>query len=152
MSERWLLAAVHLLGMGIGLGSIWARHRALRGELDRAGLGRVFAADNWWGLSAIVLFATGAMRAFGGLEKGTDYYLGNHLFLTKMGLIALILLLEIQPAVGLVKWRIALRKGIQPDTHAAGRFAAISAVQAVLLVGMVLMATGMARGYGSPKV
>ncbi len=29
MTIRWLLAALHLLALGIGLGAIWARGRAL---------------------------------------------------------------------------------------------------------------------------
>ena len=34
MTVRWLLAAVHLLALGVGLGAVWARGRALAGELD----------------------------------------------------------------------------------------------------------------------
>jgi putative membrane protein len=145
---RWLFAAVHLLGMGIGLGSAWARGRALRGALDEAGLGRVFYADNWWGVSALLLIGTGLVRAFGGVEKGSAYYLHNHLFLLKMTLLALILALELRPMVALIRWRMALRRGERPDTHLAKRFAATSSLQAILLVLMVLAATGMARGWG----
>jgi hypothetical protein len=45
MILRWLFAALHLLALGVGLGTVWARERALRGELDQAGLLRVFSAD-----------------------------------------------------------------------------------------------------------
>ena len=31
MTLRWLLAAVHLLALGIGLGAVWARARSLAG-------------------------------------------------------------------------------------------------------------------------
>ena len=34
MTIRWLLAAFHLLALGIGLESVWARGRALR-RLER---------------------------------------------------------------------------------------------------------------------
>ena len=148
MTTRWLMAALHLIGFGIALGPIWARARALRGTLDDAGLNRVFVADNWWGVSAIVLIGTGLVRAFGGLENGTSYYLGNHLFLTKMALVVLVLVLETVPMVALIRWRVAVRKGLAPDTHLAGRYARISAVQAALVLVIVLLATGMARGVG----
>src|SRR6266508_2832616 len=92
MMIRWIFATLHLLGLGIGLGAVWARGRALRGGLDRAGLGRVFHADAWWGIAAVLWIGTGLGRAFGGLEKGSTYYLQNHLFLTKMALLVLILL------------------------------------------------------------
>ena len=149
MTIRWIFAALHLLALGIGLGAVWARARALRGELNPAGLQRVFYADTFWGLSALLWIGTGLIRAFAGLEKGTDYYLHNHLFLTKMGLLFLILLLELGPMVGLIRWRTALRRGQPVDTSSARRYAAHSVVQAVLVVLMVLAATGMARGYGA---
>jgi putative membrane protein len=144
-----MMAALHLIGFGIALGPIWARARALRGTLDRAGVHRVLVADNWWGVSALVLIGTGLMRAFGGLEKGTGYYLGNHLFLTKMALVALVLALEIAPMVALMRWRLNVRRGVQPDTHRATRYATISTLQAVLLVIIVFLASGMARGLGA---
>ena len=93
MLLRWLFAALHLLGLGIGLGAVWARARALRGPLDAAGLRRVFYADGWWGVAAAVWIGTGLVRVIGGLEKGMDYYLQNHVFWGKMGLLLAILVL-----------------------------------------------------------
>jgi putative membrane protein len=145
---RWLFAAAHLLALGIGLGAVWVRGRALQAELDGAGLRRVFYADSWWGVAAVLWIGTGLVRAFGGLEKGSAYYLHNHLFWAKMTLLGLILALEIGPMVALVRWRVRLARGELPDTRAAGRFARISFLQAWLVVLMVLAATAMARGYG----
>jgi putative membrane protein len=150
MSIRWLFAALHLLGLGLGLGAVWARGRALRGELDVAGLRRVFYADTWWGVAALVWIGTGLVRAFGGLEKGSAYYLHNHLFWGKMTLLLMILILELSPMVTLIRWRTQVARGELPDIRAAARFARISFLQAALVVLMVLAATGMARGYGSP--
>ena len=146
---RWLLAVVHLLALGIGLGAVWARSRALRGPLDAAGLRRVFAADTWWGVSAGLWILTGLLRAFAGYEKGAAYYLHNHLFLTKMGLLLLVLALEVAPMAALIRWRAAVAKGTLPDTSSAPRFARTSTLQAVLVVLMVVAATGMARGFGT---
>ena len=148
---RWLFAAVHLLGLGIGLGSVWARARALSGDLDPRGLRRVFYADTWWGIAALLWIGTGLVRAFGGLEKGLPYYLHNHLFWGKMALLGLILLLEIRPMTTLIRWRSRQARGEQPDTSPATGLARVSFVQAVLVVLMVLAATGMARGYGGPN-
>jgi putative membrane protein len=145
---RWLFAALHLLALGIGLGAVWARAWALRGTLDTAGLKRVFYADTWWGIAAIVWIATGLVRAFGGLEKGSQYYLHNEFFRAKMTLLVIILLLEIAPMVALIRWRIQVAKGATPDTRAARRFAVISILEAVCVGLMVLCATAMARGYG----
>jgi putative membrane protein len=147
---RWIFAWLHLLGLGIGLGAVWARARAFGGPLDTAGLRRVVQADAWWGVAALIWIATGLVRVIGGLEKGTDYYLGNHVFWAKMSLLLIVLLLEVGPAVTLARWRAHLARGTQPDTAPAARFARISYVQAGLVLLMVLAATAMARGIGMP--
>lgn len=148
MTLSWLLASVHLLALGVGLGAVWVRNRALRGALDAAGLRRVFAADALWGVAAILWIGTGVWRAFGGVEKGAEYYLSNPLFHAKMGLLLVVLALEIGPAIAFVRWRRKLRAGEPVDTSLAPRYAGISTIQAVLVVGMVLAATAMARGMG----
>jgi putative membrane protein len=148
MEVKWLLAIVHLLGMAIGVGSVWARGRALAGTLDKPGISRVLTADNWWGLSAILLVVTGLLRAFAGYEKGTEYYVMNNFFNLKMALLIGIVLLEIWPMVTFIRWRIAGGRGQAVDTSRVSLFSWVSTVQAILLVVMVVFATGMARGFG----
>lgn len=146
---RWLLAAVHLLALGIGLGAVWARGRGLRQPLDAAGVQRVLHADTWWGIAAVVWIVTGLVRAFGSFEKGPAYYVHNHFFLTKMALLVLILALEVWPMVTFIKWRIRGARGATIDASAAPALARISFLEAALVVLMVLAATAMARGYGA---
>jgi putative membrane protein len=146
---RWLLAASHLLALGIGLGAVWVRGRALQQSLDTAAaFRRVFAADAGWGLAALLWLSTGLWRLLGGFEKGTAYYLQNHVFWTKMGLFLLVLILEIGPMVTLIQWRRQVGAGTLPDPSAARRMTRISFLQAGLIVLMVFAATAMARGYG----
>ena len=149
MTLRWFLATVHLLALGIGLGAVWVRGRGLKSALTPADLRRVFLADNMWALAALLWIGTGLWRLLGGVEKGTAYYLHNHIFLTKMGLLLLILILEVWPIVTLIRWRARAARGEQPDTRAAPLLARISFVQAWLVVLMVFAATAMARGIGA---
>ena len=148
MFLRWLFAALHLLALGIGMGAVWSRGRALHQPLDAAGLKWVFYADNWWGIAALLWIATGLVRAFAGFEKGTSYYVHNGLFLAKMGLFGLLFILEVRPMMTLIKWRGSAARGEAIDTASAPTFARISYVQAGLIALMVLAATAMARGYG----
>ena len=141
----WLLAALHLFALGIGLGAIVNRGAALRGNLDANGVRRVLNADTAWGIAAMLWIATGLLRAFGGFEKGSSYYLDNHVFLAKMGLLALILALEISPMITFIRWR---RRDAVIDAARAPALARISFVQAALIVLMVFAATAMARGIG----
>jgi putative membrane protein len=148
VTARWLAASLHLLALGIGLSAVWVRGRALRSPLDLTTLRRAFLADNLWGLAALLWISTGLWRLLAGLEKGTGYYLQNHVFLTKMALLGLILLLELRPMITLIKWRAAVSRGQIPDTRAAASLARISFIQAGLVVLMVFAATAMARGVG----
>jgi putative membrane protein len=150
--ERIVLAALHLLALGIGFGAIMARWITLRRPLTADSLKRVFHFDTQWGIAAGLWIVTGLWRWLGSVEKASTYYPHNHWFLAKMGFLVLILALEIMPMVTLIKWRVALGRGTDvaalPGISRARAMSAISAVQALLVVAMVFFAVAMARGYG----
>jgi len=137
-----------MLALAIGLPAIYARTRALKGPLDAEGLRRVFAADSWWGIAALLWIATGPLRAFGPFEKGAPFYLGTWLFHLKLGLFALIFALEIMPMVGLIRWRMALKRGESPDISAAPLYRMLSHIEMALVVLIAFVAAFMARGFG----
>lgn len=145
---QWLVASIHLLALGIGLGAVVTRAFALRRLSPGSDLLRVFLADSLWGLAALLWISTGLWRAFGGLEKGTDFYLQNDAFWIKMSLLVLILLLEIWPMATLVRWRAVRARGGAIDLSRASTLGNISVLQALLVIAMVFAATAMARGIG----
>ncbi|MQA53406.1 DUF2214 family protein [Pseudomonas piscis] len=149
MLMQWMLAAVHLLAFAGAFAAVLARAAAL-GRLVRgeSSYRSVLLVDNAWGLTALVLLVTGLLRAFGGNGKGIDYYLQQPLFHLKMALFIGILLLEVFPMLTLVRWRIALARGTQPDIARASSFVRTSQLQALLLMLLVVAASGMARGVG----
>ena len=149
MIIRWMFAAIHLLALGIGLGAVWARSRALRQSLDAAGLQRVFTADAWWGIAALLWLSTGLVRLLGALEKTTSWYFHNHVFLLKMALFLVIVVLELAPMRTFIRWRAAVRRGELPDTTRAMSLSRVSALQAALVMAMVFAATAVARGLGA---
>jgi len=147
MLSQWVLAAIHLFAFAMAFWAALTRGTALRKLSTGTGeVKRVLLADNLWGLSALTLLITGAMRAFGGHEKGSDYYLHQPLFHLKMTLFLLILLMELAPMITLIKWRIASSRGVALDSGRAKLYARISHVEALLLILMMVAATGMARG------
>jgi putative membrane protein len=147
MLIHWFLAAVHLLAVALGFWAVLVRGTHFRRLAVGTGEARsVLIADNIWGICALILLVTGGMRAFGGYEKGTDYYLHQPLFHLKMTLFVLILILEVAPMVTLIKWRVALARGATIDIRRATLFARISHVEAMLVLLMIVAATGMARG------
>ncbi|NVZ29514.1 DUF2214 family protein [Pseudomonas gingeri] len=149
MFAHWSLAALHLLAFGIALAAVFGRGGALRRLTGStpAELRQVFIWDNLWGISAGILLVTGGLRAFGGFEKGSDYYLHQPLFHLKLTLFVIVLLLELAPMISLIKWRIAQKRGTAIDTGRASLFARISHIEALLIMLIVIAASGMARGF-----
>jgi uncharacterized membrane protein len=54
MVSAALLSAVHVLTLALGIGGIFARGRALSRPLDEATWNRLLAADNAWGVAAVL--------------------------------------------------------------------------------------------------
>lgn len=143
-----VVSSLHLLALAIGLPAVFLRGRALKGQLDADGLRRLLAADNAWGVAAVLWIVTGLLRAFGGLEKGTDFYLRSPLFWAKMALFLLILLLEVRPMVTFIRWRIQLGRGLPVDTSVARRLYTLNHIELAAVVVMIFVASLMARGVG----
>ncbi len=145
------IAALHYLALALGLGAVFARGLRLR-DLRRApsdgeALARLFRADTFWGLSALLWIGTGLVRAFGGLEKSSAFYLRNGFFWLKMGLFVAVLALEIFPMITFVRWRIAQTRG---GAEVAGAPLAVlvrlNDLEVALVVFIPFAASLMARG------
>jgi len=143
-----LVSSLHLLALAVGLPAVFLRGRALKGRLDADGLRRLLAADNVWGVAAVLWIVTGLLRAFGGLEKGAEFYLRSPLFWTKMTLLLVVILLEIRPMVTFIRWRIQLGRGLEVDTTVARSLYTLNHVQLAVVVVMVFVASLLARGVG----
>jgi len=143
-----IVSSLHVLALALGLPAVFLRGRALKGALDADGLRRLLAADNVWGLAAVLWIVTGLLRAFGGLEKGTEFYLQSRLFWVKMALFAVLLLLEIRPMITFIRWRMQLGRGQSVDTSPARTLYTINHVELAIVVIMVFVASLMARGFG----
>jgi putative membrane protein len=143
-----LVSALHVLALGMGLGGIFARGRALRALVrgDAAAVPRVLFADNFWGIAALLWIVTGLTRAFGGIEKGRDFYLYNGFFWVKMALFTLVFALEVAPMIAFIRWRIALGKGGVPDTTRAATFVRLNDAETALVVAIPFAAAAMSRG------
>jgi putative membrane protein len=143
-----VVSALHVLALALGLPSVYLRGRALKGRLDREGMRQLFAADTVWGIAAALWVVTGLLRAFAGLEKGSQFYLASPLFWIKMALFVVVLLLETSPVATFMRWRMQLRRGQTPDTSRARALYIVNHVEMALVVLMVFVASFMARGFG----
>lgn len=146
MSLAYFVGTLHILTFGLGFASIWVRAAALRRLKDQSGIKDVLNADNFWGIAALLWILTGLWRAFGGLEKPSEFYLHNTAFLIKMSLFVLIFALELKPMITLIKWRVSLAKNQSIDLSVAPSMARTSWIELALLIPIAGMATAMARG------
>ena len=144
------LSALHVLALGIGLGSIFMRGRFLRGL--RAGpdprtLNGLFAADTLWGVAAALWLLTGLARAFAHVEKAPEFYLRNGFFWIKMALFISVVGLEIWPMLTFIRWRSARRDGRPfPQLDRLSRLVLVGDVQTAFVVAIPFVAAAMARG------
>ncbi|HZN03111.1 MAG TPA: DUF2214 family protein [Candidatus Polarisedimenticolia bacterium] len=143
-----ILSALHLLSLGIGLGAVFARGRALRALTsgDSSAVGRILFADNLWGLAAMLWIATGLTRLFGGFDKAPGFYYSNGFFWLKMGLFSLVFALEILPMVTFIAWRGALRRGAAIDARRVPLLVRLNDAETALVLVIPFAAAAMARG------
>src|SRR2546428_10545295 len=105
------------MALALGLGSVWTRGRALRSRtFDKEAIRRVLAADNFWGIAALLWIGTGLTRVLAGLDKDTDFYVHNGLFWVKIGLFAVLFILEGRPMITFIGWRLVGARGGTPNT------------------------------------
>jgi putative membrane protein len=140
-----LLSAIHVLTLALGLGAVFLRGRALAGPLDEAGWRRLLAADNAWGLAALLWIASGFARVFVG-GKETSFYWSNGFFWVKLALFGLVFALELAPMVTFIRVRAARARGSALPPVPVEAYRRINHIEAMLLVVIVFVAAFMARG------
>jgi putative membrane protein len=140
-----LLSAIHMLTLALGLGAIFARGRALAMALDDAGWKRLLAADNAWGVAALLWIASGLARVFYG-GKQPDFYWRNGFFWLKLGLFGLVFVLEQAPMTTFIRVRMARRRGASVPQFPIQVYRQINRIELALIVAIVVVAAFMARG------
>ena len=110
---------------------------------------RVQRADRAAGMSALLVLVFGTLRVLY-FEKGPDYYTDNLFFWLKIGFFLSAALLSIYPTLCFARWGRQLAQGDQfvANPVETGRIKRILHWELILLVGVMLCASLMARGYG----
>jgi putative membrane protein len=143
-----LLAVIHLLSLVFGVAVLVLRAKALARAEGPADLKPVFLWDNLYALVALFWIGSGLLRAFAGFEKGTDYYLSNHVFWTKLLFLAVVLGAEGALMVRFIRFRILKGRGQPISLEKKPLLLKLHWVELWAIVGMVAMAALMARGVG----
>lgn len=149
MIAEAITAYFHYLGImglfvALAFEYVWVRNTMTVRQIKR-----VAKADLIYGLSSILVLATGLLRWFV-LGKGSAFYSNNHIFLTKIGLFLVLGILSIKPTLKFLKWRKLTK--LEPKEYY--RFKEVNLLrkfivaELILLFLIPLLATLMARGIG----
>lgn len=144
-----LLAYAHLTAI-LALVVFLSSEAALcRSEwLNAAVLRRLVRVDLIYGLSALLVLATGLLRVYWG-AKGSAWYWANPLLHVKLTLFVLIAGLSVPPTLALRRWRRTLdAEGRLPEAAEVARVRRLVMWQAHLIPLIPLAAVFLARGYG----
>jgi len=144
-----LFAAAHFVAVFGVVATLFFEWMTINPTPTYAEAKRLQLCDRWYGVSAVVVIVVGFARVFH-FEKGKEFYFANPFFHTKLGLFVVIGLLSIYPTVRFIKWGAQTKKGLPPIV-AEREYKLIKvllSVQLILLVGMAISASLMARGVG----
>lgn len=142
-----LFAFVHHLAAFTLVAALVLEWATFRIDMTVAEARRIQLADMVYGISAGVILIVGALRVLY-FEKGWQYYLADHAFLTKMLLFLIVGLVSIYPTIRFLKWgKLKPEQGmLHVDDKEARVVARCLKVELVCIVGILLLAPIMARG------
>jgi putative membrane protein len=143
------IAALHFIGAFGVFATVFAEWVIFCRTPTVAEARRLQLCDTWYGLCATLVLVAGTLRVFY-FEKGSHFYLTNPVFLVKMALFVSVGLLSIYPTVRFLSWRKATRANQAPimTDDQFGLLQAMLRLEVVLLVGIILAASLMAKGIG----
>lgn len=147
--QDFLLAAFHHLAVFAMVIVLGTEMVLMRPGLDAAGVVRLGRLDLVYGGLAGLVLVAGLLRVVFG-AAGWEYYAGNWVFWTKMGLFALVGLISVIPTIAILRWRKrqAAEPGFAPDAAEVLRQRRLIHLEAGLLLLIPVVAAAMARGIG----
>lgn len=110
-----IIPYLHYLGIMAIMGALITEHLLLKPGLTRENIKTLVAIDLLYGISVLVVLTTGLLRWFE-YGKGSDYYLSNPFFHSKLTLFVVMGILSVFPTIKFLKWKKQVRKGEIPVT------------------------------------
>jgi putative membrane protein len=140
-------AFLHFFAVFGIVGTIFLEWQTMSRAPSQAEAGRLQRADRWYGFFAVLVLLVGFLRVYF-FDKGKAYYFSNPFFQAKLALFLVVGLLSIYPTFRFIRWRQQLRQGLAPavSEQEYGRIMFALRAELVLILGIVLCASLMARG------
>ena len=143
------VAYIHYLSFMVCFGALIYERISLKPNPDRNEAISMVVADIIYGIAGVTLLISGIYRVikFG---QGSEFYIQNPIFWTKIIIFALIGSLSLYPTITYVLWAIPLSKGTLPKIteNLVSRLRIIINIELVGFASIPFLATLMARGVG----
>jgi putative membrane protein len=141
---------LHFIGIMVLMGSLISEHLMLKPKMTTDQIKTLAITDLIYGLSAIIVLTTGLLRWFM-FGKGSDYYLSNPFFHTKLTLFVLLGILSIFPTLKILKWRRQANSGQETDLNekSAKRLLMFIRIELLIVVIIPLLAVMITRGVAN---
>jgi putative membrane protein len=149
MVIRAVFAFLHFLAVFGIFATVFLEWQTMSRAPSLAEAKRIQRCDTWYGIFAAAVLIVGFLRVYY-FEKGSAFYFASPFFHAKLGLFLLAGLLSIYPTVRFIKWRAQTNQGSAPvvSEREYRRIMAVLRTELLLLLGVALCASLMARGVG----
>lgn len=146
-----LASALHMLGLLLTTVAIVLRDRGLEDPANEKNHKVLDVGDVLMIGTSMMLIGAGLWRLLAGLEKPTAWYLGNPVFLGKLGLVACLSGIESYLMVMFFKWRFEKRRGAPLDLRRLPLVRALNRAEFGISLFVIVLASAVAHGYGGPS-
>jgi putative membrane protein len=129
------------------MGSIITEHVILKPRMTQEQVKSLAVVDLIYGLSAILVLATGLLRWFM-YGKGYDFYMSTPLFHIKLTLFIVLGILSIFPTLKILKWKKQYKGGEEPEISEkqVKRLLMFIRIELLIVAIIPLLAVMIARG------
>lgn len=139
-----LIRYIHFLGILFLFATLFSQNLLIRREVSIQQFKKIAVIDGIYGLSALVVLATGLLQWFA-VGKPAVFYSSNPVFIAKVSIFILVGLLSIYPTVAFARKRKITENKIQIPKS----IIMVIRIEMLLVIILPLLAILMARGYGS---
>ena len=144
METTILVRAIHFISIFLVIASVFAELLIVQPKLKRAQILFLSKIDGLYGISSILVLGAGFLLWFV-VGKSPEFYAGNHIFYTKIGLFSVVGLLSLYPTIFFFK----NRKGDpEEEITIPKNIKTVIIIEFCILLIIPFLASAMAAGIG----
>lgn len=139
---------LHYLGIMTLMGALITQHLIVKSSMNKEDIKTIATVDIIYGIAAVLVLTTGLLRWFL-YGKGSEFYLSNPIFHTKLTLFFVMGIISIFPTLRILKWRKFSRQDntFKVSGKEASRVLMFVRIELLILAIIPLLAVMLNRGH-----